>query len=277
MNPYIESAIKLDNPWRLRLFRLTRMIERTSFGGILKIKAFPNGVLTILEKAHIKLRNQPLSICLKGYPNPIWLRYKSSDESVIRQIFIEDEYLPVEKVVHTAKLIVDCGANAGYASVYFLNQYPDAHVIAIEPDSDNIAMCHRNLSAFGERTTIIQAGVWSHPAALKITGKGLGQEWALQVSECAPGEPADIMATDLSTVLQESGFAEIDILKIDIESSEKVVFSKNYEGWLARVKNLAIEIHDEVDRSTFFKAMSAYTYDLTHCGELTICTNIVAK
>jgi FkbM family methyltransferase len=179
--------------------------------------------------------------------------------------------------VRAPRLIVDCGANAGYSSVYFLNQYPDAHIIAIEPDLDNVAMCHRNLSAFGERAKIIQAGVWSHPAALKITGKEFGQEWSLQVSECEPGESADVMATDLSTVLRESGFAEIDVLKIDIESSEKVVFSKNYEGWLTRVKHLAIEIHDEIDRETFFQAMSAYNYDLTYCGELTICTNIVAR
>jgi hypothetical protein len=65
MNPYIESATKFENPWQLRLFRLTRMVERTSIVGILKIKAFPNSVLTVLEKAHIKLRNQPLSIYLK--------------------------------------------------------------------------------------------------------------------------------------------------------------------------------------------------------------------
>jgi FkbM family methyltransferase len=277
MVTHVETEPQFPKPLQLKTFRLTRLTKRMSLMGILAIKSLPDTVLSVLERVQIKIRNRQFPVDLKGYTHPIWLRYKSSDQWAIRKIFIEDEYLPLEKVVSVPKLIIDCGANAGYSSVYFLNRYRSAQVIAIEPDADNIAMCRRNLSAFGDRATIIQAGVWSHPADLKITGKEFGQEWSLQVSECEAHEVPDVTATDLSTVLQQSGFSEIDILKIDIEGSEKVVFAKNYEGWLSKVKNLAIEIHDEVDRATFFKAMSAYTYDLAYCGELTICTNIASK
>jgi FkbM family methyltransferase len=272
---YIQTEPEFKTNSELKSFRFKRLFERLSLTGILAIKALPDNILSALGALGFNLRNRKFAVHLKGYEHPIWLRYKSSDQWAIRKIFIEDEYAPLDDIV-SPKLIVDCGANAGYAAIYFLNKYPQAHLIAIEPDSDNVEMCRINLAPFGDRATVIQAGVWSHSTPLKITGKQFGQEWALQVVECGEDEEPDVIATDLTTVLQNSGFPEIDMLKVDIESSEKVVFAKNYEGWIGKIKNLAIEIHDDLDRETVFNAMSSYSYELAYCGELTIYKNITS-
>ena len=68
-----------------------------------------------------------------------------------------------------------------------------------------------------------------------------------------------------------------DILKIDIESAETVVFSQNYEKWLRKVQNIVIELHGEECEAIFFKAMSPYKYDLYTSGELTVCRNITLR
>jgi hypothetical protein len=88
-----------------------------------------------------------------------------------------------------------------------------------------------------------------------------------------PGQAADLQATSIPALLEESGFAEIDLLKLDIEGAEAVLFSGDCD-WLGRVRNIVIELHGEACRQSFFDALSSYQYDLTTSGELTVCTRI---
>lgn len=273
MSVHVQTEPEFQSSIQLKSFRFSRLIKRLSPQGIMTIKALPNSLLSLLSLIGLELRNKKIPVSLEGYEHPIFLRYKSSDQWAFRKIFIEDEYVPLSDI-DEPKLIIDCGANAGYAAVYFLNKYRNAQLVAIEPDPGNYELCCQNLAPFGDRAKVIQAGVWSHAAPLKITGQAFGQEWALQVSECEEGETPDVIATDLTTVLKDMGDVEIGLLKVDIEGSEKVVFAKNYENWLGKVKNLAIEIHDDLDKETVFSAMSAYQYELFYCGELTIYKNV---
>jgi hypothetical protein len=66
-----------------------------------------------------------------------------------------------------------------------------------------------------------------------------------------PGETSTVKTVDIETLLQSSGRREIDILKVDIEGAEKIVFSKNYEEWIKKEKNIFIELHDEECKSNF--------------------------
>src|ERR1700730_4260267 len=73
----------------------------------------------------------------KGARQPILLRGgTSSDSAVFRQIFIEQEYQSLFGMPDV-KCILDLGANTGLASVAFLNRFPNAQVVAVEPDPDN--------------------------------------------------------------------------------------------------------------------------------------------
>ena len=107
-------------------------------------------------------------------------------------------------------------------------------------------------------------------------GKG-GKEWAFQVRECREGEKPHLYGESIDQLLRKSGFESIDILKIDIETSEKILFSRNYDSWLGKVKNMVIELHNQECEDVFFKAMSGYDYDLSRSGELTVCKNIKPK
>lgn len=37
-------------------------------------------------------------------------------------------------------VMVDCGVNIGTSVLYFLGEYPQAHVVALEPAPDNFAL-----------------------------------------------------------------------------------------------------------------------------------------
>jgi FkbM family methyltransferase len=206
---------------------------------------------------------------------PVYARYASSDLDVFEQIFVKQAYRCLLDVSQP-RLIVDCGANVGYSSVYFLSKFPGAHVVAIEPDPDNYSVCQRNLSRYGERVTLLHAGIWTHDAPLMVCRGQYkdGREWAVQVRECQNGETPEVYGRDIGSVLRETGFQTIDILKIDIEGAERTAFSGSCDTWLDYVRNIAIELHDDMCEAVFFKALSGYKYDMSRSGELTVCRNI---
>jgi hypothetical protein len=39
----------------------------------------------------------------------------------------------------------------------------------------------------------------------------------------------------------------LNVLKLDIEGSEREVFSKNYEEWLKKTQNIIVEIHPHLN------------------------------
>ena len=204
---------------------------------------------------------------------PVHVRYNASDRDVFDMIFVQQEYACL-RASEGVRLVIDCGANVGYAAAYFLSRYPQAHVIAVEPDGPNFALMERNLRPYADRVTLIKAGIWSHKAGLVLHRYGEGKEWSTEVSECAEGQTPDVEATDIPALLSLSGRDRIDILKVDIEGSETVLFNQESRRWMDRVKNIVVELHGPECESALFRALSNYEYDLSTSGELTVCQNI---
>ena len=69
--------------------------------------------------------------------NPIYFRTGTSDGEVFNDMLVREEYDCTGDDVLDPRLIVDCGAYAGYSTLFFLERYKRAHVIAIEPDPGN--------------------------------------------------------------------------------------------------------------------------------------------
>ena len=211
---------------------------------------------------------------------PVWLRSRSSDPYVFKQIFVHREYACLKDIAPNG-LILDCGANAGYSSAYLLTAFPHCKVFAIEPDPGNFEMLQRNVALFGDRVRCIRAGVWSQSAPLVLSQEKYrdGAEWTRQVRICRPGETAEFDGIDIATILAESGYDRITLLKMDIEGAEAIVFSENYESWLHRVDAIAIELHTDSmfgdGEKAFYSAIEGRGFELSKSGELVICRNIL--
>ena len=212
----------------------------------------------------------------KQVVHPLCVRADSSDINVLGQIFVERECGCLDDMIDV-RLIVDCGANVGYSSAYFLSQHPSCQVVAIEPDPGNFAVLQRNLADYGSRAKLINAGIWSHTVQLVISQDKYrdGREWARQVRVCGPGEAADIEGVDVGSILAASGHERISLLKMDVEGAEAVVFSGNCQSWLDKVDAIAIELHDDSifgnASEVFFAAICGHGFQLSRSGELTIC------
>jgi FkbM family methyltransferase len=234
----------------------------------------------ILQRLRCLLLNlqHPYFLRSREADHPLLCRANSSDIIAFNQIFVYREYSRLDQL-GDVDLVIDCGANVGYSSAYFLTRFPNCHLVAVEPSPTNFPMLERNLAAYQDRALMLNAAIWSHPTGLAVS-KDLyrdGREWSFQVRECNPGEVPTIQAVDISSLLKISKRERISILKMDIEGAEAVVFSHNFVEWIDLVDAIVIELHDDTSygkSSDIFHQACKDRFSISHFGELTICRRL---
>src|SRR5258706_4718209 len=93
-----------------------------------------------------------------GIKFPVYIRVGSTDLSVLQQVLIEQHYafsLPLNPQV-----IIDAGANIGLSAVFFANQYPEALIVALEPDESNFLILQTNVAPY-PLIKPIRAALWN--------------------------------------------------------------------------------------------------------------------
>lgn len=172
----------------------------------------------------------------------IAIRLETSDVRCVEQVFLANEYqVPFPG---TPRVIVDAGANIGMATLYFARKFPDAKVIAIEPEASNFALLQINCAGL-ENVTLIEGALWPTPGTLTIEDEH-AEKWGISVVDAsrAPGPAASVSAITIPEILKRFAIAEIDLLKLDIEGAERDLFLGSPQEWLGRVGMIAIELHD---------------------------------
>jgi FkbM family methyltransferase len=166
----------------------------------------------------------------------VWARSETSDLAAFRHVFggAYDFELPAQP-----RLILDLGANVGYASVYLALRHPTARVIAVEPEPSNVVLLRRNVAAL-PRVDVVEGAAWPRSGRVSLQDPGKGQ-WGMRVQ--ADGETGNVRAVTIAELLERVDVDWIDLVKIDIEGSERELFSEN-TGWLERVGVLVLELHD---------------------------------
>ncbi len=185
---------------------------------------------------------------VKGLRKPVYIRLGTSDLHVFQEIFLDSEYEAVRcQAVGDARTIVDLGSNIGISIRYWRMLFPDATIVAVEPDNANMAVCRRNaLAAGGPETKLIQACVAG--TRRKVSLDRNNAAWAFKIQDTpapsdTPGTADQIDALTMVEVLAQAGVTgPIDLLKCDIEGAEAEVFADCAE-WIRRVRTLIIELH----------------------------------
>ena len=222
----------------------------------------------------LKWGNQK-NINVPGYLFPISLRKRSSDYETFYQAIVHNQYLfsyPIK-----AEIIVDGGANIGLASIAFKNMFPYATIIAIEPDKENFVQLNKNLQPY-KNIHLVKAGIWNKKAILQVTDKYNSGKWGMVTEEIETETKDSIATITIDEILLNFKLDRIDILKLDIETAEREVFSSGYEKWLPKVKVIVIELHDSMSKGTampFFKAITSTlkNFSFFQLGENIIIVN----
>ena len=203
------------------------------------------------------------------------------DLGTLGQVFINEDYqldrLPRssellafrDAVLAAGKkpLIIDGGGNIGFASRYFADNHPGAHVVCIEPDAGNAAQARLNNDP--QRVTVLQAAIGSEASRGHILNAG-AENNAYRIERSAEGGIEILSINELLRSHDPAEFVPF-IAKIDIEGFEAELFSRNTE-WIAQFPLLIVELHDwmlprSASTGPFLRAISAHDRDFLHYGE----------
>lgn len=135
--------------------------------------------------------------------------------------------------------IIDAGANIGLSVAYFKQQYPNATIIAFEPDHKIFELLQKNVSALGySQVELRNAAAWIEDTELTFFSEG-SLAGSTEVDFLNTANSYTVKAERLKSWLANK---DIDFLKIDIEGAENTVLF-DLEEELPRVNHLFLEYH----------------------------------
>jgi len=163
--------------------------------------------------------------------------------AVLRHVVAERAYVPDAR---DPSVIVDAGANAGFATLYFKHRYPDARVIAVEADPRTYARLVENVEGV--------PGVETYHAAVAGSSGTMSFFCSTDSSICSSltrrsdtDEEVTVNAMTLETLLEAAGVERVDLLKLDVEGAEADVLPT---APLDRIDEIIAELHYDDPRVT---------------------------
>lgn len=222
----------------------------------------PTEIQKLLEEAHLYPRYQKHRFTYKG------MHFTVTDFiSVAYQL---KEYFVDERMKFTSDaaspVIIDCGSNVGVSVIYFKNRYPNASILAFEPDA-KVASCFKeNIRQNNiENIALYEKAVWINNDHIEF-----GAEGADGGSVFHNGNKIQVPAIRLKEVLEQH--TQIDLLKIDIEGAEGKVL-QDCADELHKVNHLFLEYHSwksekqELDKILSLLTEKGFRYQIHSIGE----------
>ena len=163
-----------------------------------------------------------------------------------KEIFFNEIY-EIELDNNTPE-IIDAGAYLGLASIYFKKQYPNAKILAFEPNPNILPLLQENIAinnlkgirienyALGKKDSLRDFYIDSSGNNSFSTSGFIKNTWNGKQKTI----PIEVRVTKLSEYINK----DIDLLKMDIEGAEREVLEELRDsGKLNFIKNIIFEFH----------------------------------
>lgn len=157
----------------------------------------------------------------------------------LKEIFIEDIY---KQQLPDKGFVIDCGANIGMSVIYIKQHFPNAEIIAFEPDEINFDLLTKNIKSFGySGVKLYKEAVWKANTTLLFSNESsMGSRIEIDNNN----NTKEVKASRLKDFITRN----VDFLKIDIEGAEYEVL-KDIADKLSFVNNLFLEYHGKFDQN----------------------------
>lgn len=173
---------------------------------------------------------------------------RATAKFLLREVFIEETYGP--KLSREDPIIIDCGANCGFATAFFKILHPKATIVAIEPSPSTFKQLEHNARANNwQQVQLIQAACGYQRDFVDL----IESNFSSLISSSNPlrscGSPVKVPVIEVSKLITQ--FERIDLLKLDVEGAEHDVFKNLVETkCFLSIDRLAIEYHHRMGESS---------------------------
>lgn len=200
-----------------------------------------NRVLIHLPGVPLPGRHRIWAVRLPGTPQPLRLRLATSDWYSMEEAILGEEYAPlIRRNLTEVRQILDLGANVGMTVRLWQTLWPDARIVAVEPDPANLEMARSNALPSAHPPTFVHACVAGRSRVVHLDRSGDEYSFRMQDGEGSGERIEALTVPDVCARGKLDGM--IDLLKCDVEGAEAEIFA-NCGDWIHRVRHLAVEVH----------------------------------
>lgn len=153
-----------------------------------------------------------------------FLLHDSTDIAALEEIYVDEEYdykLPFEP-----SYILDLGANYGDTTMYYHALYPEANILAIEPNEASFKRLKSHFEG-NQKIQPIRAALAEKSGEIELytmPNNNLGHSVIMRSETASAVKVPAITIEDLIHKIPNKKF---DLIKFDIEGAETILFSKN--------------------------------------------------
>lgn len=186
-------------------------------------------------------------IPVPGYDQPFRARLGGTDVLTLGHVIGEECYAFPLPLPTSPRWIIDAGANTGYAAVYLASRYPEATVIAVEPDAGNYELLAHHAERHANIVPV-QAALWTHDGTVDLADAGRG-DWGFAVADAIVDVEAasavEVEAITVGSLMERHEMDRIHLFKLDIEGGERAIF-RDADAWIDAVDAIVLELHDRM-------------------------------
>jgi FkbM family methyltransferase len=173
-----------------------------------------------------------------------------------RDIFLKELYHFSSTKV--APFIIDCGANIGMSILYFKYLYPQARIIAFEPNPHSFQILEMNIkinqlsdiTLYNMALSDVNGSIDFYLPSYKGSLNGS------LLSDYIEGDKIQVAAAKLSSYLKN---CKVDFVKMDIEGAENMVIKDLYEhDLLNNIDDIKLEYHQLSEDETLKHTLISY-------------------
>jgi FkbM family methyltransferase len=177
------------------------------------------------------------------------------DIPIFYEVMMEETYFLPQDWISIDATVVDLGAHVGCTSIYLHQFHKIGTYVALEPSPKNFMVLQQNAITCPMET--VNKAIYSKDGKVKIdSSKSQGQNHHLN-----DAKGTEIDAIHMETLMKEYNIDTIDLLKVDIEGTENILF-KNKPDWLKSVRVILIELHGDYTVADLKNDISPYGFEI---------------